>query len=177
MKLYLDFETRSRCDLKKAGAYRYAEDPSTEILCMAYAVDDEPVQILTQDSFTDEWNGFFKLAAKADAFFSHNAGFERALWREKLPAPLPPLDRWRCSAAQAAACCLPRDLAGACEAIGTDSKKDVTARSLMLKLSKPHKSGQFVGTPEEFQRLYQYCIQDVIAERALSQALPPLSEG
>ena len=29
---HLDFETRSTCDLKKAGAHKYAEDPSTEII-------------------------------------------------------------------------------------------------------------------------------------------------
>lgn len=177
MNLYIDFETKSRCDLKKAGAYRYAEDPSTEIMCMAYAVDDKPVQLLTKDSSTDEWNTFFKIAAKADAFFSHNCGFERAIWREKLPCPLPDLTKWRCSAAQAAACCLPRSLGEACDAIGTPCKKDVSARTLMLKLSKPNSKGEFVGTPEEFQRLYEYCKADVEAERALSKALPALSDG
>lgn len=177
MKLFLDFESKSRCDLKKAGAYRYAEDPSTRIICMAYAVDDGPVLLLTPDSSTDEWNEFFKLANKADHLLAHNCGFERSIWANCLPAPLPPLDKWRDSAAQAAACCLPRSLGEACEAIGAEHKKDVSARSLMLKLSKPNKKGEFVGTPDEFARLYEYCKQDVIAERALAKALPPLSAG
>ena len=38
-------ETRSQVDLKKVGAARYAADPSTEVLCVAYAVDDGPVQL------------------------------------------------------------------------------------------------------------------------------------
>ena len=29
-KLFLDFETRSRCDLKAKGVYNYAQDMSTE---------------------------------------------------------------------------------------------------------------------------------------------------
>ena len=45
MKIYIDFETKSAVDLKKQGAYNYAKDPSTEVLMMAWAIDDEPVQI------------------------------------------------------------------------------------------------------------------------------------
>ena len=42
--LWLDFETRSRCDLPAAGAYNYAKHPSTEVLCMSYAFDDGEVE-------------------------------------------------------------------------------------------------------------------------------------
>jgi hypothetical protein len=41
MTLWLDFETRSACDLKAAGVYNYAQDPSTDVLCMSWAFDDE----------------------------------------------------------------------------------------------------------------------------------------
>jgi DNA polymerase bacteriophage-type len=47
--LWLDYETRSRCDLRTRGSYNYAQDPSTEIICMAYAFDDEDVQLWTPD--------------------------------------------------------------------------------------------------------------------------------
>src|SRR5262249_42202339 len=43
--LHRDYETRSRAFLKTVGTYKYATDPSTEVLCCAYAVDDEPVQL------------------------------------------------------------------------------------------------------------------------------------
>ena len=43
--LHRDYETRSRAILKKVGTYRYAADPSTEVLCAAYAVDHDPVQL------------------------------------------------------------------------------------------------------------------------------------
>ena len=43
MILWLDFETRSRCDLKAKGVYNYAMDASTDVLCMSYAFDDEDV--------------------------------------------------------------------------------------------------------------------------------------
>jgi DNA polymerase len=43
--IWVDFETRSACDLKSAGAYNYAQSLSTEVLCMAYAYDDGDVQM------------------------------------------------------------------------------------------------------------------------------------
>ena len=43
--LHRDYETRSTALLKAVGTHRYAADPSTEILCVAYAVDDDPVQL------------------------------------------------------------------------------------------------------------------------------------
>src|SRR5215470_13823122 len=45
--LHRDYETRSHPILKTVGTYKYATDPSTEVLCCAYAVDDEPVQLWT----------------------------------------------------------------------------------------------------------------------------------
>ena len=38
-------ETRSQADLRKVGAARYAADPSTEVLWVAFAVDDGPVKL------------------------------------------------------------------------------------------------------------------------------------
>ena len=43
--LHRDFETRSRAVLKKVGALKYAADPSTEVVFIAFAVDDGPVQL------------------------------------------------------------------------------------------------------------------------------------
>ena len=41
---HVDVETFSYAQpLNKLGTYRYAEDPSTEILCLMYAFGDEPV--------------------------------------------------------------------------------------------------------------------------------------
>src|SRR4029077_15516332 len=40
MKITIDIETFSRVNLKTAGLYRYAEDESTDLLCVCWAVDD-----------------------------------------------------------------------------------------------------------------------------------------
>ena len=43
-ELHRDYETRSKANLKKVGLHVYANDPTTEIICIAFAVDDGPVQ-------------------------------------------------------------------------------------------------------------------------------------
>ncbi len=45
MKISIDFETRGRVNLKDTGVHRYAEDKDTNVICMAWAVDDEPVKL------------------------------------------------------------------------------------------------------------------------------------
>ena len=47
--LWIDFETRSECDLTARGAYNYALDASTQVLCMAWAVDDGEVSVWTPE--------------------------------------------------------------------------------------------------------------------------------
>ncbi len=45
MTIHIDFETRSACDLRKAGVYAYAKHPTTSILCMGYAFDQDGVRL------------------------------------------------------------------------------------------------------------------------------------
>lgn len=80
---FVDFETRSRADLKAIGGRRYAEHPSTEVVCAVirstHGVIDEwaPGRMLPR-----EFLRFDKLAA-------HNAiNFDRHIWR-KLGWPEP----------------------------------------------------------------------------------------
>jgi DNA polymerase len=106
----LDVETRSTVDLKKVGAHRYAVDPTTDIWCVAYAIDDQPVSLwLPGEPPPPEI-----IAAAADPgckWVAHNAGFERAIWRHVLTRhgwpELPPVERWRDTQAMALALALP----------------------------------------------------------------------
>lgn len=111
-------------------------------------------------------------------FVAHNAGFERAIYenvmvkRYKFP-PIPP-ERWRCSAAKAAAHAVPRGLADACGALALPMQKDKDGRSVMLKLCKPNKHGKWENDPLDLAKLYEYCLQDIRAEVGLYQRLPDL---
>lgn len=129
---------------------------------------------------------------------AHNAFFERSIWTNILAPrfgfPLPDGATWRCSAAKAAAHALPRKLEEAGAALKLDIRKDTEGHKLMMKLSKPRKPRKkerelwtAAGKRLEdmpllwwedlpsFQRLWQYCASDVLAEEALSEALDDLS--
>ena len=83
---WIDIETRSRCDLIKHGVYRYAADPSTEILIICYALDDGAIRTWHRGQalprMLDERAGE---AAAGVRLAAHNAGFERNV----LGAPVP----------------------------------------------------------------------------------------
>ena len=44
--IHIDIETYSGVSLEDCGVYRYAEDPSFQLLLFAYAINDEPVEII-----------------------------------------------------------------------------------------------------------------------------------
>lgn len=172
--LHLDLETRSAVDLKKTGVYRYAEDPSTDVWCAAYAVDDGPVGLWTPqdgpvEKFDPDWT-----------FVAHNANFERAIWHYILTPrygwPEPKLEHWRCTMAQALAMSLPASLENAAGALGVDIGKDMTGRALMMRMAKPrsqYDDGTYTwwDDQERRERLYAYCKTDVEVERAIGKRL------
>jgi DNA polymerase bacteriophage-type len=183
MRLTIDLETRSRADLKKVGMYKYAEDPSTDVLCVGVKVDDQPTKVYTREHLKmgPACTEIGDLIASASEIHAHNAGFERAVWhhvlhKRNLMRDLP-LEKMHCTAARAAAMSLPRALGQVCEVLGLSMQKDKAGNAVMLRLCKPNKKGEWEGTDAEFEILYRYCAQDVEAEYALSCALPELSAG
>ena len=177
--LHIDFETRSPCDLKKAGVYKYAEDPNTQVICMGYAFGDEPVEIWKRGQPIPE--RIRDHIVHNGVVFAHNAQFERVVMAGCLPEwPQPALEDWRCTAAMAAALALPRDLGRAAKAVGLSENKDDAGKRLMLKMCQP-KSFPPGGKPvwweegADLERLYAYCKQDVIVERLLEKKMRPLS--
>ena len=46
MILSIDIETFSDTSLPESGVYKYVDSPAFRILLMAYAINDEPVQIV-----------------------------------------------------------------------------------------------------------------------------------
>ena len=120
MILHLDYETRSRIDLFDCGAFIYAADHSTEIICLGWAFDDDDPQIWIPDmEFPERVLEFISSGARR-SLHAHNAQFERRITRHVLPLYIkftqPPLEAWNCTAAQARARNLPpalQDL-GAC---------------------------------------------------------------
>jgi DNA polymerase len=177
-EMHHDAESRSRVDLKTVGGWKYAADPSTEVLCVAYAVDDEPVQLwVPGDPAPSEW---FEAAGNPNwTVFEHGA-FDRLIAQQILEPrhgfPAIPIERRRCSMARALAAALPASLDKAAEALGLPFRKDKAGHALMLRMTKPLPDGSYIEDAASLERLYRYCGRDVEVERALSNAVPPLTD-
>jgi DNA polymerase len=180
--LHIDFETRSTVDLRLAGLHNYATDLSTDVWCMAYAFDDEPVQLWAMN---DEPPIDVLMHVQAGGLvFAHNAAFEFAIWNHVCARlydwPALKQEQMRCTAAMAYAMALPGSLEKAAAAVGIDEQKDMRGHRVMLKLCKPRDDLTWADTPELLAELYAYCKQDVEVERELSKrllALPPAEQA
>ena len=172
--LWIDFETRSKCDLPSRGAYNYAQDISTEVLCMSYAFDDdEVVTWLPGQPFPAA------VANHTGQIRAHNAAFERLIfWFVLCPdhkIPEPKLAQFYCTAAQARANCAPGSLEDVGRFAGASMKKDHRGSQLIRLLSVPQADGFFRQDPTLMGELIQYCEQDVRAMRAISKGMRDLS--
>ena len=189
VKFHLDFETRSEVDIWKTGAWIYSAHSSTSGLCVAGALEkEEPRLLLDRPQFLRpniKKTILYDYARNPEIIFmAHNAFFERSIWInimvKKHGFPPIPLRRWRCTQAKACAYGLPKALEKAVNAMGLPERKDKVGRQIMLLMSKPlpRKKGAIVynDDPKNFEILYEYCGQDVRAERGLDNALPDLSD-
>jgi len=167
--LWLDFETRSRCDLKSKGVYNYAMDLSTDVLCMSYAFDDEEVRTwLPGQPFPQA------VANHTGQIRAHNAAFERLIFWYVLQVPFK-LEQFYCTAAQARANCAPGSLEDVGRFAGASMRKDHRGAQLIRLLSIPQADGTFREDADLMAEMVAYCESDVRAMRAISQALRELS--
>ena len=186
--LHRDYETRSPALLKNVGVHRYAADPRTEIICVAYAIDHDPVRLwIPGDTIPVEFaeaerNPDWKVAAHNDPF---ETAIEQQILAPRYGWPLIELTRHCCTMAMSLAVGLPARLSAAAEALELANRKDVAGERLMLQMSKPRKARKdedaagvfWFDDPERLQRLYSYCKQDVETERELYDRLPALSSS
>jgi DNA polymerase bacteriophage-type len=167
--LWLDFETRSRCDLPAKGVYNYAQDASTDVLCMSYAFDDDAVRTWTPDQpFPAD------VRHHTGQIRAHNAAFERLVFWYVLQIDYA-LEQFYCTAAQARANCAPGSLEDVGRFAGASMKKDHRGAQLIRLLSIPQADGTFRNDPDLMAEMVAYCEQDVRAMRAIAQAQRELS--
>ena len=148
----LDFETKSRVDLKACGADIYASDPSTDILMCSFINKDNGQQWLwyAGEKIPADLVMALNLATEVEA---HNARFDQLIY-EYIAAPdygfpLIPKEKWVCTAAQCRVNALPASLDAATRAASTTHKKDHSGSALIRKLCIPNKkTGEFNNDPK-----------------------------
>jgi len=186
-KITVDFETFSEAPIRRTGVRRYAADPSTDIICMAYKIDEKPAKLWVPGDDVPKW--ILNKAWEQDnvTVEAHNAAMEQAVF-ESVAGPkygfnVPPLKAWRCSSAKAAAHALPRKLEEVAKALACKKQKDMEGHRSMMKLAKPRKPTKNnpatrwtkESSPEDFAKTYAYCKDDVETEHEFSSMLRDLS--
>lgn len=185
--IFLDFETRSRAKLSDVGAWRYAEDPSTRVLCLSYAFGNREPYIWVEGQQPPK-----KLLEKIrEGYRIHgwnSTSFERAIFEvicgPKMGWDTPSIEQYRDTMTDALELALPAKLEKCAEVMGCVEKKDVEGHKIMMKLCKPIASGKLKGQFREredhmpdYIKLYAYCKQDVRTERDVYKRLPYHVEG
>lgn len=182
-----DFETRSACDLRKSGAYRYFEHPTTEVLCMAWGMGDGLVYPWLPGD--EPPSALLQHVENGGTVGAHGASFERLAWRWMRERgghsqwPALPIKQQDCTMSRAAALGFPQDLDTLSVVLKSPEPKDNIGFNLMKKLTSPRKIVN--GKPEWWPEsavpggmdyvCRTYCPQDVRAEEWLDAHLLPLS--
>lgn len=178
--LAIDLETYSEIDIKKTGAYKYAEN--SEILLFAYAFDDEPAQVV------DMANGETLPPEVRSAIFdpeilktAFNAPFERTVLSHYFSTQLQP-NTWFCTMVQAHTLGISGGLDNVSKVLrlGEDKAKMSVGKQLIQYFCKPCKPTKTNGgrtrnrpgdAPEKWALFKEYCARDVEAERAIRKRM------
>ena len=199
----LDLETKSYADLTKVGAWVYSKDPTTEIICACYQIDDEPIQewwpgknasdempddlrqalgtgVLSAHHISFEQDAELVCQSYPKLIEAHNISFERSMWMNVLTPrydwPAVPTEQWRDTMAVAAYYALPVALDKLARVLGFGGK-DPEGGRLITKYSKLYlKTAKPVIPPEDFRKFVDYCRRDVELERRVSDFLGDLPE-
>lgn len=178
----------SEVDIKICGLYRYATDPSFEILLIAWATDDgsgfgetQCCDLATGDPFPAELLEAFQPGTVR--LIAHNASFERVCFSVHLQRHFPGQylqpgaflspENWLCTMVIAGSLTLPLALKDVGEVLKTAQQKDKEGERLIKLFSMPCKPTKSNGYrtrnlpqhyPADWAKFKGYCIQDVNTE-------------
>lgn len=178
--LNIDIETFSSVEIKKAGAYKYAQSPDFQILLFAYSWDGGPVQIV--DLALGEHLPYEVYEGLADpnvVKHAYNAAFEWYCLNRILYSPI---EQWRCSQVHGLYCGYTAGLGPVGDAMGIpqDKRKLGTGMALIRTFCIPTKPSAANGhrtrtlphhEPEKWKLFKEYCIGDVVAEMEIQRRL------
>ena len=161
--LHIDFETSSKAKIQDTGTYRYCADPTTEVICVAWAFDDEPVQV--SERLPNEIRRHIR---EGGLVYAHNSAMEEQIFKHVYGIEN---INMRCTSAIASYHALPASLEALGEHLNLGVKKDKEGSKVLRR--------HFKTPPDEIpasdaQVIKAYCKQDVEVERAIHKKLGDL---
>ena len=183
-RLFLDTETFSGVDLKKVGAYAYAEHPTTEIMICTYAIDEGRVQTwdcTESPTMPRELRKALRQVSrkKAKIVMANGLLFDRLVIREKWGIDLP-VCQIEDTMIMAFRHALPGSLDMQCQVLGVDAEhaKDKAGKALIKRFCKPtpktYKIRRYTREthPEEWAKFLRYAALDIVAMREVYWRIP-----
>lgn len=183
-RLFLDTETFSGVDLKKVGAYAYAEHPTTEIMICTYAIDEGRVQTwdcTESPTMPRELRKELRHVSrkKAKIVMANGLLFDRLVIREKWGIDLP-VSQIEDTMIMAFRHALPGSLDLQCQVLGVDAEhaKDKAGKALIKRFCKPtpktYKIRRYTREthPEEWAKFLRYAALDIVAMREVYWRIP-----
>lgn len=189
--VFIDIETRSKCNLKTCGAYVYSLHESTDILCLAYKFSNSKiVHVWTPDNFGNK-KALEKLKKFRGSIVAHNYKFEYSIivnvlckkykWPKHFIKPL----RYRCTMATAYRYGLPGKLDTVAQMLKLKNQKMAgEGLKLINKYSVPYKDRKTkeilfrnINAPENIKDqklLVEYNKQDIRVTEEIYNKLPKL---
>lgn len=187
--LFIDHESFSAADLKKQGAYAYAEHPTTEIMLTTYAFDDGPVYCYDATDGGPMPRDLRRALRQFAKGYTGEDGprmvganylmFDRLLLRECWGYDIDPrniIDTMVLAFRHA----LPGSLAAQCEVLGVseDLAKDKRGKALIQRFCKPtpknYKVRRYDKTthPQEWREFVAYAKSDITSMREVFYKIP-----
>jgi len=177
--LFIDFETYSAVDIKVAGGMAYASDDSTQIICLAWAFNQEEPTLWTVASGRLP-ERVIKHVTEGGKVCAFNATFDWRIWNKVGVRDFnwPAIPLLQVADAQALCACyqLPQNLADAGAALEIPMPKDAAGKAYVKACCIPNKHGEqpfpTSTNTTSFQGLFRYCLRDVVAMQQIVYKLP-----
>lgn len=167
--LSIDIETKSGADLKKSGVYRYASDIDFSILLFAYAIDDQPVQVVDLYMHQLPLDILAMLTDPNVVKCAFNANFERTCIASHFKIECDPA-QWICTMVWATTLGFPNSLDQVSKVLNLADQKDAAGKRLIRQFCVPPFLSPKTDA-DKWQAFMEYCRQDVEVERAVRHKL------
>jgi DNA polymerase len=171
--IFLDLETYSDVKLSDVGADAYAEHPSTRILLLSYAFNDEPTELW--DHSNDEPFPLHLITAieQGETVVAHNIGFEAAVFEHQVGVKFQP-NQIIDTMGLANSICYPAGLEALAKALSIPERKQTDGKKLIQLFCQPNR-GRITrpeDAPDLWARFCAYAVQDTVLLRKVFHKMP-----
>lgn len=184
MDLLIDLESFSTIDLEACGVKKYTTCEHLQILCMGYKEFDPQTFECGETKLWTFFDPHELQLLDYKYIWALNSGFDYSVYRAvqarfpkspssmSHPITLPfQLSKWKDIQVVLSRFSLPQNLADAAEVLKTPHRKNPEGKALIKKCCKPGGN----PTRDDYERLFNYCKDDIDASFEVLKSCPSLS--